>query len=94
MTTYKDEILKILKKSDEDPNSKIYASVYTLLYMNERERANKNRLYTIVEACEILTISRRTMYRYIQNGTINAVKIGRDWRFTQDEIERLKGTRL
>lgn len=92
--SYKEYVYDLLKRSDEDPNAKVYQVIYTFLILNERERADKNRLFTITEACEILSISRRTMYRYIKAGTINAVKVGRDWRFTQDEIERLKGNRL
>lgn len=40
------------------------------------EPINKNDLLTIKEACELLNISRGTLYRYEQHGTINIYGIG------------------
>lgn len=93
MRTYKDECIRLINKSTEDPNAKIFQIVYTVLIemQNFDERVDKNRMYTIMEACKVLNISRRTMYRYIESGKVKAVKTGRDWRFSQAEIERLQG---
>lgn len=42
------------------------------------------------EAAKQLKRGYNTVYRYIKNGQINCVKIGRDWEITQEEIDRIK----
>jgi excisionase family DNA binding protein len=44
--------------------------------------------YTIDEVKKILKISRRTLYNYINNGNIKAVKIGKYWRIRQTDLEK------
>ena len=48
------------------------------------------------EAAEKLGKHPNTIQRWIKNGQINCVKIGRDWEITQEEIDRIKreGLRL
>ncbi len=92
-TTYRDQIIEMLNRAKDDPNDKVYQMMYTILILNKQEsvRVAESKLFTIQEVCEILGISRRTVYRYIQDGRINAIKAGRDYRFTPEEIERFKG---
>ena len=44
--------------------------------------------YTADEAAEILRVSKRTLYRYIQSGRLQGVKPpnGRQWLFTREDI--------
>ena len=38
-------------------------------------------LYTLTEVAEILRVTRRTLYTYIKEGKLKAVKIGKYWRY-------------
>ena len=55
------------------------------------------RIYTCEEVCNILKIGQRTLYRYIADGKINGSRVGRQYRFTEDDIkeymERTRGKR-
>ena len=44
------------------------------------------KLYTIEETAEMLGITTRTLQTYIKKGLIKAKKIGRRWRFTEQNI--------
>lgn len=44
---------------------------------------------TTEEACSILKVSRRTLYRRLNAGEIEGRKLGGQWRFHPDEIARL-----
>lgn len=39
-------------------------------------------VYTIEECSEILKVTKRTIYKYIKEGSLRASKVGRDWRIT------------
>lgn len=43
--------------------------------------------YTVEEAQALLGVNRDTIYRYLKNGTLESVKLGRDHKIT---IESLK----
>lgn len=45
------------------------------------------KIYTATETCELLKISQRTLYRYVNDGSINAFRAGRQYRFTEDDIK-------
>ena len=45
--------------------------------------------YTLADVCEVLHISQRTAYRYIEQGKINAVKEGKFYTVTDAELERI-----
>lgn len=45
--------------------------------------------YTVEEVAEILKLYKKTVYGYIKSGKIKAVKIGRRYRITEDELHRL-----
>lgn len=49
-------------------------------------------LFTLAEAAEELKISRRTAYYYVQNGTLEAAKIGGQWRIKKQVIDRMLRT--
>ena len=44
------------------------------------------KLYTTDEVCEILSVSRRTLYTYIKDGNLKAVKMGRYLRITEESL--------
>lgn len=52
------------------------------------------KIYTLDEISEILHISRKTLYSYIKEGKLKAVKVGRSWRITAKNLEEFltKGT--
>lgn len=44
------------------------------------------KLYNIKQTAEILGVTTRTLQTYIKNGRIKARKIGRGWKFTEQNI--------
>lgn len=44
-------------------------------------------LFNIEEVQEILDISERTVFRYIEEGELQGLKVGREWRFTQEDLD-------
>lgn len=53
------------------------------------------RVYTLDEVAEILTISKRTLYSYIKSGILHAVKVGKYWRVSEQNLQDFisKGTK-
>jgi excisionase family DNA binding protein len=47
--------------------------------------------YTVKQVEGLLKLNRITIYRMIQDGRLNGIKIGSQWRFSQAEIERIFG---
>lgn len=47
-------------------------------------------MFTLKEVAEKLRVSYLTVYKAVQDGRIKAVKIGRDYRVTEEEVERIK----
>lgn len=47
------------------------------------------KLYTVKEITEILKVSQRTLYNYIKNGNLKAVKIGKYWRIKKEDLQNL-----
>lgn len=45
------------------------------------------KLYGLKEVGEILGVSVRTLYRYIDNGELKAKKIGNKWRVTHEDLK-------
>ena len=45
------------------------------------------KVYTTDEALEVLKVTRRTLYRYIKAGQIKAIRIGREYRITEDALK-------
>ena len=46
-------------------------------------------MYTAQQVCEFLSISANTLYAWIKAGKIKAVKIGRFWHISHEEVERI-----
>lgn len=44
------------------------------------------KVYTTEEALEVLKVTKRTLYRYIKAGQIKAVRLGREYRITEDAL--------
>src|SRR5512133_3232380 len=53
-----------------------------------------NDLLTTRQVQEILKVDRITVYRMLNDGRLKGVKIGQQWRFPQNEVERLLGLNL
>lgn len=52
-------------------------------------KGNKEML-TIEQVANALQLHRMTIFRYLKNGKIRGIKIGRDWRISEEELERIK----
>lgn len=50
------------------------------------------KVYTIEEVVDILHVTRRSVYSYIKSGKLKAVKIGKYWRITQENLEEFLTT--
>ncbi len=50
--------------------------------------ASDYEVLTVKEVCEILHVHPSTIYKLTRHGKIPAFKIGADWRFRIDVIER------
>jgi excisionase family DNA binding protein len=44
-------------------------------------------LMTLTMVIKMLNVSRSTIYRWINDGSIPAIKVGKQWRFERGEIE-------
>ena len=47
-------------------------------------------MYTVKEVAKIFNVSRQTIIRWIRSGHLKAVRVVREYRITEEEIERLK----
>lgn len=45
------------------------------------------KVYTTTEALDILKVTQRTLYRYIKAGQIKAIKLGREYRITEEALK-------
>lgn len=45
------------------------------------------KLYTISEIAEILRVTQRTIYTYIKEEELPAIKIGKHWRVRHEHLE-------
>ena len=54
---------------------------------DKKELLNNDEYYTIDELVKILKISRRTIERHIKSGEIKALKIGKQWRIRNSNIQ-------
>jgi excisionase family DNA binding protein len=51
----------------------------------------KLKLYTVEELVEILQVTRRTIYRYIDSGELKAIKVGGYWRVSEAALKDFLG---
>ena len=49
-------------------------------------------VYTLKEIQELLQVTRRTLYNWIKDGKLKAFRIGKEWRVTKTELERVTNT--
>jgi excisionase family DNA binding protein len=45
------------------------------------------KLYTVEEITEILKVTQRTLYTYIKQGDLKAIKIGKNWRIKHEDLQ-------
>jgi len=45
------------------------------------------RVYTLDEVAEILKVTKRTLYNYVKDKKLEAFKIGKYWRVTEDNLK-------
>jgi len=50
------------------------------------------KVYTLNEVAEILQLTRRTLYNYIKDGKLKAVKIGKYWRVPEETLQQFINT--
>ncbi len=50
------------------------------------------KVYTLEEVCEILSITKRTVYNYIKAGNLHAFKMGKCWRVTEENLRAFTET--
>jgi excisionase family DNA binding protein len=58
-------------------------------FKKAREYSRSRHVMTVAEISEYLKVRRITIYRWVRKGKIPAFKIGTDWYFDSDAIEKL-----
>lgn len=58
-----------------------------------KNRNEVEPLYSITAAAELFHVCRMTIFRWIENGNLEAAKIGGRWYITAREIRRVTGQR-
>jgi excisionase family DNA binding protein len=56
--------------------------------MKPRDDATPSRFMTVGEVAEYLRVHQSTIYKMVHKGQIPAFKIGSDYRFNRDAIEK------
>ena len=49
--------------------------------------ADTMKVYTIEELVDLLHVTRRTLYTYIKEDKLKAVKMGKYWRVREDQLQ-------
>ena len=50
------------------------------------------KVFTLDEVAEILKVTKRTLYNYVKEGKLPAVKMGKYWRVTEDSLQAFLST--
>lgn len=50
------------------------------------------KVYTLEEIVDLLHVTRRTLYTYIKEGKLKAVKVGKYWRVREDQLRDFLST--
>ena len=58
--------------------------------MKSRDDATPRRIMTVAEVAEYLQVHKATIYRMARNGKVPAFRVGDDWRFDRDAIDKWK----
>lgn len=53
---------------------------------------NDIRVYTLDEVAEILQLTKRTLYNYVKAGKLKAVKVGKYWRVSSENLQEFINT--
>jgi len=61
--------------------------------MKPRHDATPSPIMTVAEVAQYLRVNRNTLYKLIRRGQIPVFKIGSDYRFDKNEIEKLMADR-
>ena len=61
--------------------------------MKSRHTATPSPIMTVAEVAQYFQVSRSTLYKLIRRGQIPVFKIGSDYRFDKNEIEKLMADR-
>ena len=62
--------------------------------MQEAEESARNKLISVDEAANLLSVSKMTLYRWDKNGILKKVEIGGKRRYRKSDVERLVGFKL
>lgn len=50
------------------------------------------KVYTLDEVAEILKVTKRTLYNYVKEGKLQAFKMGKYWRVTDENLQAFLST--
>ena len=50
------------------------------------------KVYTLDEVANIMQVTKRTLYTYIQAGVLHAVKFGKSWRVSERDLDTFIST--
>ena len=50
------------------------------------------KVYTLDEVADILKVTRRTLYTYVRDGKLKAVKMGKYWRVSEEVLKTFVST--
>lgn len=45
------------------------------------------KVYTLDEVADILKVTKRTLYNYVKEGKLTAVKMGKYWRVSEENLQ-------
>ena len=51
---------------------------------------DNDKFYTVKEVSAIFSMHQRTVWRWIERGDLDAIKVGKSVRISTNEVERLK----
>lgn len=51
------------------------------------ERPGADRLLTVAEVADLLRVSNMTVYRLIKGGTLAAIRVGKNYRIRQSDLD-------
>lgn len=46
------------------------------------------KIYSVFEVCEMLSVSRKTINKYIATGELKAIRLGNQLRVTEESLEK------
>lgn len=55
----------------------------------DEEKQETKMYYSLAEVANMLGITRRSMYNYLEAGKIKAIKVGRNWRISAKDVQEI-----